>query len=170
MGYLSLLSATAIPSSQFWSKYFSKLKTVSALQFFLMNIAFGQFIGALVEMIQQQRFELLFIRISELLFILPFAMGGLIAVTILLYILAISFGGKGSFLHTMNANALASTPLIALFIPALQPWSVLYYIFALLVAYPIVHRYPIHKAFVTLAIPTLLLVLVSMLVGLFSKL
>ncbi len=143
--------------------YFSQqLEALNSTLFplFVLLVNFSVGVGFLIyqRYIEQPRISTVHQALSELIFLYPLILLGVIFAAILLHLLAVFLGGKGSFVQTVRGICYSSYSFLLLLIPGLSILGVFFGAFLLIVIFSKFQKYCLTMAFVTVAFPLLIII------------
>lgn len=141
----------------------------SPLTFFLIVFASGSLIHSLIYAISVQNLTLVFLGISGTVFALPFAILVLFLISGALFLLSKLLSGKGSFKTSVYATAYSLVYLIFFGIPFIDVVAYLLMLFCLTLAFQRAQQYSIVKASINVAIPFLITLILSVILGLLNS-
>lgn len=138
------------------------------LVFFIFNLSLGLLAGSIIEIVSNLTVNLIFLSISRIVFSIPFALMGLFFSSLILYLIARTLGGKGSWRESLKALAYSSTPAIFYSLPLVGLLALAWQIYLLVYFFQTVHHYSFVRSFINIIIPVSLLAIFLILLGLIN--
>jgi hypothetical protein len=152
-----------------YSKIISQINsTVTSLVFYTVNFSLGVLALIIWRYIQTKDGSVFFQTISEMIIVLPVAILGLIFFSLILYILAVIFGGRAGFVQSLSVVGFSSVPIIFIFIPNWNLLAFSFWIYLLILSFKNIHKYKQRLAFINIVFPFLIVFIFMIVVGLFN--
>ncbi len=162
--YFNLILSSIINSNSYL-KLIPNLSTLSVFNIFILNIVLSSFIRFGFKIVEQQNVSLIFLSISQSLFMIPFALFWLVITGIFLHILAKILLGRGSFTETLKAIMLSTPPLLFIYIPYISSVALILLIYLLILTFKFYHQYSLAKAIVNIVLPGIVVLLFLTITG-----
>ena len=169
MGYASLLIKATFYPQRFWAKQAPKLKQSATWQFLIITLVLEHLLSIIVNLLQSQKLSLMFVKVSELIFIIPLSVVGAVIFTMVIYFIARAQGGRANFHQTLMAVIFSSGPMILLLMDRIGNLALGYQILLLIYALNQVHKFNFLKALTTVLIPALVILVAARSLGLWQS-
>lgn len=140
-----------------------------AIFFFLANFAIGLFLRVILTSIISLNPTIIFLGITSIVFLAIPAIISLIVISAALHLLAKILGGKGSFQSSLGAVAYSLIFLIFFWIPFADLVAYFFMLYVLTLTFSRAHQYSLVKAGVNVAVPFLITIILSVVLGLVNS-
>lgn len=168
--YFNILKASFLNPNFYVVEVIKEKKVSSATYFFMLNIFIGFSTNLILRVVLSQDPVIFFFSISENLVFIPFLTAGLLALAGLFFVIAKLLGGKGSFKLSLLGIAYSTPPVIFFWIPLVNFLAGLYFFYLISLIYKRIHQLSGLKSAVLVVIPSLALVLLGVMLGIFQAL